>query len=70
MPRRVPDKDGVVPLEVFDLFVEQPVIRGQPRQEHQLRPGVFRSIIDPVVDRPAGRLIGLFQHIVASSFSG
>ena len=62
MPRRVPDEDGVFSLEILDLLVEQPVIRGQSRQEHQLRPGMFRSFIDPVVDRPAGGLIGFFQH--------
>ena len=67
MARGVPDEDRVSPFKMLDLFVEQPVIRRQPRQKDQLWAGLCRVFVDPIVYLPAGSCVGSFLHAVVTS---
>ena len=58
----VPNQQVVFPLKKGDLFVKQPMVRGQPGEENQRDPVRAMLLADPVMDAPAGRGIDFFLH--------
>ena len=62
MLRRIPDKNTVSLFEKADLFIEEAMIRRQPRKENQCLIGLRFLFIRPVMDFAAGRLKQFFFH--------